>query len=238
MKTIKQLFFLSFVLWLASACDESLRIRGNGNITSEFRQALEFDQVTSSGNFDIHITKGDEYELTVNAESNLLPYIKTDFVGNKLSISVRGIHNLSNTLPMEIFLTTPNLSSIKQSGSGAITTGYFESNNFDLVISGSGYIETAVDCRNLEALISGSGKLKLLGEANMAKFTISGSGKIESYDFTLNECNANISGSGNMWVNAKDFIEARISGSGSVFYIGNPEVELHVSGSGSLINDN
>lgn len=238
MKTIKQLFILAIAFLLATSCDDEFRIRGNGIIETEGRSALDFDYVASSGNFDVHITPGDEFEIIVSAESNLLPYIKTDFIGSTLHINVKGVRNLQNTFPMEIYLTTPTLNGASLSGSGTITTGFFEANEYHLAISGSGYIETAVDCNLIEASISGSGGLSLAGDANTGIFNISASGEIESYDLTLDDCHANISGSGNMWVNVDEFLLARISGSGNVFYIGNPEVELHVSGSGSVIHDN
>mgnify|MGYP000462536412 CR=1 FL=1 len=96
----------------------------------------------------------------------------------------------------------------------------------------------AVETEKIEALISGSGKLNLSGVANNGKFNISGSGKIDAYDLELKSCNAKISGSGDMWVNAEENLSANISGSGSVFYYGNPEVESRISGSGKLIHEN
>jgi len=129
MKTIKHLFIILTILAFASSCTDDIRVSGNGNVKSEVRPAKEFSSVSSSGNFDIHITEGDEYEVVVSAESNLIPYIKTDINGDKLHVHTRGVNSLRNTLPMEIYITTPTLNEIKQSGSGMITTGFFDTNN-------------------------------------------------------------------------------------------------------------
>ena len=138
---------------------------------------------------------------------------------------------------MEVFITTPFLEGVKQSGSGIISTDYFVADNFNVVISGSGIIETAVDANTVDTNISGSGNLFISGNALHGEFTISGSGKVEAYDLDLRDCSAKISGSGNIWVNVERFLLASISGSGNVFYIGNPDIEMHVSGSGSVIHE-
>jgi len=139
---------------------------------------------------------------------------------------------------MEVYVTTPNLDGVKLSGSGIITTDYFSSNNFMISISGSGFIDAAVDAADVRATISGSGKLKLSGVADESVFDISGSGEIDSYDLSVITCRARISGSGDMWVNAEQNLHANISGSGNIFYFGNPNVESHISGSGNLIHEN
>lgn len=241
MKTMKHLFFSAAVLLLfaTTGCIDDFTIHGNGIVASEGRITYQFDEVKSEGAFDVHITNGDEFEVVVRAESNLLPYIETDVNNNNmLRIYFRGLHNVKNQLPMEVFVTTPYLNGVKQSGSGIITTDYFENNNFDVAISGSGVIETAVNTITLDAVISGSGNLIISGVAKQADLVVSGSGRLDAYDLTLRDCEALISGSGNMWVNVERFLNASISGSGSIYYSGEPNVETHISGSGRIIENN
>lgn len=239
MKTIKLLFFSGVVLLFATtSCIEDFIIRGNGIEASEGRITLDFDRVKSEGEFDVHITNGDEFEVMVYAESNIIPYIETNVNNNTLRIYIRGIHNVNNRLPMEIYITTPILNGVKQSGSGIITTDYFLTNHFDATISGSGKIETAFDATSVDAIVSGSGNLLLSGVATVADLLVSGSGKIDTYNLELQDCNAKISGSGNIWVSVERFLNASISGSGDIYYYGTPTIEKHISGSGKVINDN
>jgi hypothetical protein len=236
MKTIKLLFFSSVALLFATtSCIEDFTIHGNGMAASEERITTGFNQVKSEGEFDVHITSGDEFDIIVNAESNLLPYIETDVHNHNLRIHIRGIHNIKNQLPMEVYITTPYLDGITQSGSGMVTSDYFISDHFNATISGSGGISTAVDAVTVDALISGSGRLIISGSATDAGFTVSGSGKIKAGNFNVRDCTAKISGSGNMWVNVEQYLKASISGSGNVFYDGSPDIEKHISGSGNVI---
>jgi hypothetical protein len=239
MKTrILQLWIGALILALATTgCMDDLFIRGNGITLSETRFARPFSEVNSSGNFIVHVSPGDNYEIVVNAESNLLPYIETDIRNGRLNISVAGIHNLRNTRPMEVFVVTPYLDAVRMSGSGEITTGYFDTERFEAVISGSGLIETAVDARSAKLVISGSGYIDIFGKVRSAEMILSGSGKIFAYDLALLDCNATISGSGDMYVNANRNLEVRLSGSGNLFYIGNPIITSTVSGSGKIFRD-
>lgn len=241
MKTSK-LFILGaalFLLFATTGCIDDFTIRGNGIEATEGRITGRFDHVKTEGAFDVHITSGEEFDVVVRAETNILPYIETNVTSNHtLRIHIRGLHNVRNQLPMEVFVTTPYLEGVKQSGSGIITTDFFVADHFNATISGSGVIETAVDAGTINAVVSGSGQLFISGDAHNGDFLVSGSGRINAYDLTLNNCKGLISGSGNMWVNVERFLDATISGSGSIFYTGNPSVEKSISGSGRIIRKN
>lgn len=240
MKTIKQFFFFTsaILLFATTGCMEDFNIRGNGISASEGRITSNFTKVKSSGSFDVHIMHGDDYEVIVRAEENILQYIETFVSGSTLRIEIRGIHNVRNKLPMEVFITTPYIEGITQSGSGIITTDYFETNEINFLISGSGEISTSIDANRVDANISGSGMLNLSGNSSSAVFRISGSGKMNAEDLTTIDCKATISGSGSVLVNVERSLEATISGSGNVLYSGNPSIETHISGSGKVVQNN
>ena len=239
MKTIKQLTTGALlVIFLFTGCVDDIMVKGNGILRSEERITPNFSKVSSSGSFIVHITRGDEFDILVSAEENILPYIKTRVYGSDLHIDTRGFHSISNTLPMEVYITMPELRGVVLSGSGEITTDYFYPDHFNALVSGSGNISTAIEAKDIEAMLSGSGSLDLSGIAEEASLIVSGSGQIDAYHLDIEKCDAKISGSGDMWINASDFITASISGSGNVYYYGDPAVETHISGSGNVIHKN
>lgn len=235
MKTIKQLTVYSLLFVLATSCMEQFSIKGNGHDSTEERSVSAFNKVKSSGSFDIVITYGDNLEVLVNAEENIIPYIETSVSNNTLLIDIRGTNSVRNRLPMKVYITIPELAGVKQSGSGSITTDYFIAEKMELSISGSGSISTEVDADIVEAAISGSGWMLLSGNVGQSILNISGSGNINCSEMLVQSCNAHISGSGDMQVNAEESIYARISGSGSLYYQGNPKIETSISGSGKII---
>ena len=240
MKTTKIQFITAlFVLLLGtSSCLDEMFIEGNGISRTETRNAEGFNQISSSGDFTVTVMPGNFYSVEITAESNLLPYISTNVDGKTLKIRTTGIHSLRQTEPIEIFITTPVLNGLTLSGSGLIETGSFLSSDFDVSVSGSGDIKTIISSDKVNANISGSGTIYMEGDALNTNFVISGSGKIKSYNLIQDQCQAVISGSGDMYVNASQFIDARISGSGRVYFVNHPIVHTSISGSGDVVDKN
>jgi len=148
------------------------------------------------------------------------------------------MYSLRDHEPIEIYITTPVLNGVTLSGSGIIKTGSFMSDDFRVTLSGSGDIDTQISTETLKANVSGSGNIFIEGDAFESEFVISGSGKIKSYNLEQSICMAAISGSGDMYVNVSETIDARISGSGRVYYINYPIVHTSISGSGGVVDKN
>jgi hypothetical protein len=240
MKTTKITTLLLFCLILfgLNSCIEDIFIEGNGISRTESRSVSRFDQVSSSGDFLVTVMPGTGYSVEVTADSNLLPYIETDVVGSTLKIRTQGLYSLRDHDPIEIYITTPVLSGVTLSGSGLIETGSFSGKEFRVALSGSGDIDTQISADRIKVNVSGSGTIYLTGDADATEFVISGSGKIKSYDLEQNTCQATISGSGDMFVNVFEAIDAHISGSGRVNYINYPVIHTSISGSGKVVDRN
>jgi len=254
-KTNIILLIAAFML-IVTACDKSiLPVRGNGDVATETREMYEFDNVANAGQFDVYIIQSDEYNVTIEAESNLIGRIRTRMSGNTLEIDSRD--NLKPSRPMKLYIRTPDVRGVSLSGSGIIDLGDVVTDNLDVRLSGSGEIRGSVEaedvylsisgsgasnlelyCNTIEANISGSGDMYFNGTGNIAQFNISGSGAVRAYDFELQECTSKISGSGDMYLNVASLLNVIISGSGSIYYIGHPSINTDISGSGNLINKN
>lgn len=243
---------LVVTILLSTSCRKYPKIVGNGQLTTEERQLVSFNQIDNSGTFNVFIRQDSIFTATVEAESNLIPYIRTLINGNTLEIDTR--ENLESNYPINVFVSAPIIQSIDLSGSGYISIDSLNSDYLEVLLSGSGSIEGSTVTNSLVAKISGSGNINLesytntsdirisgsgniylLGESSSGSFSISGSGQISSYSFTQNECIAKISGSGNMYLNVIDYLDVTIAGSGSVYYIGDPSINVSITGSGQLI---
>ena len=63
------------------------KINGSGVAASESRPSSEFSGVEVGGVFQVEITAGKEYSIQVQADDNLLPYVKTEVDSGVLKIS-------------------------------------------------------------------------------------------------------------------------------------------------------
>ncbi len=257
MKTKTTLIALITAFFLVNtACNKTgTRIKGNGNVTTETRSMPAFNKVVNEGSFDVYIIQDSVYEVTIEAESNLISSIRTNMSGSTLIIDTKD--NLKNTYPMKLYIRTPDVNGVSLSGSGIIDLGTVVTTSLEVQLSGSGNITGSVDaddlsisingsgdasmtvvCTTIETSISGSGSMQFNGSATIAHFNISGSGAVKAYEFELKNCYTNISGSGDMFVNVSDILDVKISGSGSIYFMGYPQITSDITGSGSIISVN
>jgi hypothetical protein len=231
------------------------RVEGNMDVETEIRELPAFEKVSNEGNFDVYIIQDGLSEVEIEAESNLIPLIRTEIEGSTLVIDTKD--DLRNNYPMKIYVHTDELNEIRLGGSGILEAQSIQTDDLEIDLSGSGdmwFSGTCNDvdcnlsgsgnitfenltCDEFEADISGSGEIEVEnGTANSGDLTISGSGSIRAYELLLKECHAKISGSGSIYVYVQEHLYVTISGSGSVYYLGNPIVETNISGSGSVIH--
>ena len=120
------------------------------------------------------------------------------------------------------------------SGSGSISVKNTKSDETSTSINGSGSMYLSLKTTKINADINGSGKIKASGIANSATLQITSSGNIEAYSLIVNDCDAAITGSGDITITVLDTLLATIKGSGSIKYDGSPNVTTSISGSGSV----
>jgi len=252
LKSTTIILLIATAVLIAPGCRKYPKLVGNGQVTTEERSLFSFNEVESSDVFNVYIKHDSVYTATVEAESNLIPYIRTIVNGNTLEIDTR--ENIESNYPINVYVTTPIIKKASLSGSGYMSidslnteyleivlsgsgeiSGYATASSLTTNISGSGNISLEAYTNSCNAGISGSGNINLVGETLSGSFTISGSGQINAFSFSQNECIAKISGSGNMNLNVIDFLDVTISGSGSIYYIGDPSINVSITGSGELI---
>jgi hypothetical protein len=232
-------------------------IEGNGNLETESRTAVPFTSIANETSFHVAYVQGDEYIITVEAESNILPYIETDIRGGALEIkTISGIHCLRYTTQPVITITAPSISELVSSGSGDIVAAGLDGEEVRLVASGSGdiiagtisAIETSIVISGsgnimtddivsttLKATLTGSGDLTTSGTTVSNRYVVSGSGSIFSRELVTEAAVVTMTGSGSVYVTVSDHLDIVISGSGNLYLQGDPSVNLTRSGSGRVI---
>lgn len=251
MKAMKQLFLLSSLLLLVSSC---ISINNGSTVVSFSGKDFEgapskivstehFTSLHNSGSLPVVYRKGDTYEVKVEGDESMFVNAKLEVVKDELMIGLEP--GTYKDLWLRVVVTSPDISSVWQSGSGKIDcsslTGQRE---LTLWVSGSGSISAdTVICQNLTTNVSGSGHLTV-GYAACAEesATVSGSGMVKMHEAAVaNDMKMLISGSGSAQCNHLDVLstlEARVSGSGSVKVNGQAEkVKAIVQGSGSIGGD-
>jgi hypothetical protein len=211
------------------------QVVGSGVVASEDREVAGFRTIAVTGSGEVIITPGAAPALTIEAEDNLLPLIRSDVEGGKLTLGFKSNTWVKATKPIVFRLTVAELDAVSVAGSGTVTAGKLVGDKFDLSISGSGDATLKeIDVKALNVSLSGSGSFAASGSAGEATFGISGSGSVKAPDLAASAVTVKISGSGDADVRAAESLDVGVSGSGDVTYRGDPKVTKRISGSGSV----
>ncbi len=211
---------LCFLLLLTTACSITINgpttVRGSGNIKSETRSVSGFTGVQLSSSADVEISFGDTESVSVEADDNLLPYIRTYVRAGTLVIDTQTLTSISTSSQVRVTIVMKSLEQAAVAGSGNITI-------------------SDLNAQDVAFNLPGSGKITASGTANGVTITLNGSGDIDCGALQAKSANVKIFGSGNITVNVSDSLNATILGSGNIQYRGNPSnVTKSISGSGNI----
>ncbi len=213
-------------------------IKGNGNITTITRTTNNYDGIKCAGNMDFILVNGNEGNITIEGEENLLDYIVTEVKGNNLVVKVKNGKSLKPSRGNSIKITIPfkDISKVSLAGSGDLwNEDPINSSNLDVSLAGSGDIVLNINTSYTKGAVAGSGDLKLKGSTNNLVVKVAGSGDFHGFDLNSNNTEVSVAGSGGAEVVSNESITAKVAGSGDVVYKGNPGKEdTKVAGSGSI----
>lgn len=227
------------VLLLTSACGigGGGRAIGTGPLVDNDRMLTAFDEISNETSADLTVTFGETQRVTVNAQADVQPILKTEIKGDRLTITAD--KNFDGNAGTNIVITVAELENFASDGSGNATISGFDGNKLQVAIDGSGDLEVRESkFDNLDLDLDGSGHVRFGGKGNDLKIKSNGSGDVDAYDWNANDVVVQAKGSGNVRVNADNKLDVKLSGSGNVYYRGNPDLQLEDDGSGEVKADN
>ena len=218
------------------SCGYRERVQGNGNITTESRTTGNFKGVQLRGSMNVHLIKGADHAVKIEAEENIIPYIETYVNDEKLIIKYTDNVNINTRKNTTVMVTLPDLQEAEITGSGDITgeTKFTGSDEIELKITGSGNMKLELDAPAVEAKITGSGDIHLSGNTRNIECSTTGSGKIDAAALKAENAVVKTFGSGNIHVFASVKLDATVNGSGDITCKGGGTVSSKIHGSGTV----
>src|SRR5690606_2843610 len=94
-------------------------ISGNGKLSSEKRDISGVHTIKTSGSIDVEIISGDNYNLIVEDDENLIKYVVTDIDDGVLNIHYKNGYSIRDGNG-KVTVTVPSLNNVSTSGSADI----------------------------------------------------------------------------------------------------------------------
>lgn len=212
-------------------------VTGNGVLAHDVRAVGNVSAIDVSGPLEVNVRVGVAPSLEVDADSNLLPLIRTEVVGGVMRMWVQGSARSNNS--MRVTYTLPSLSYVNASGSGRLSISELNGAPLDFSKSGSGVANLAGRVGRLDLRSNGSGQVNASAlHAGDANVSLSGSGRMSLGQVKGNALTVDLHNSGTVQIGgAVASVSARSSGSGSVNLIGlvSEQADLSNNGSGEII---
>ena len=209
-------------------------VRGSGDIESEERDVSGFNEVSFTGMGNLIITQGKEESLRVEADDNILPLIRTEGFGDRLTIGFKRGYNFIPAANIKFYLTVVDLNKISFSGAGKVDCEGLETDKLEFDISGAGDIDFNLSADEIRITSSGAGDLTLSGKVESQDVDISGVGRYNAEELESKECEIEVAGAGSATVNVAEELNISLSGVGNVYYIGTPQIRQDISGLGKV----
>ena len=177
-------------------------VQGSGNIQSEKRDVSGFMEIEASGAINLEIVAQKDFSVEVEADDNLLQYIKTEISGDTLKVFTKDRISPRNKLVVKISM--PELTALDVSGASGATVS-----------------NVKTDSLKLEA--SGASKIKIDGEANSLESEASGASTIDAEGLKVENADVEANGASNTTVSATNELKANASGASTIYYTGEPK---------------
>ncbi|HSX49505.1 MAG TPA: DUF2807 domain-containing protein [Cellvibrio sp.] len=222
----------------------------------------DFSEFSSGGNISVEISQdGSEY-LRVEAEAEVMPRVKVDQSGDRVSVWVKNEGGFFNWFghgndPVRVVLHVKQLTYLEISGGARATLGDFQGEKFHANVSGAGNINfAALNAKFLKMDLSGAANVRINSvNSQEQKFDLSGASKLEvQAESNTQELHAQASGASNFQARplttkraylgasgashaearVTELLEANASGASRVDYYGNPKVKSDSSGASNV----
>jgi hypothetical protein len=209
---------------------------GNGMLARDERAVGSLPGLEVGGAVQVDVRVGGAPSLLVEADSNLLPLIRTVPKGDRLVITTEGSYRTSN--PVHITYTVPQLTDLRVSGSGRMNVTGLNGAPLRVRQSGAGRLELAGEVSGLDVHSSGAGRLDAEQlHARNANIEASGAGRVSVGDVRGDYASVSTSGAGEVTVaGAVRSLTARVSGSGTANLerLASEQADLKTSGAGDI----
>lgn len=210
---------LSISLILAGGCgfgrfSKLKGVQGSGTAKIERREVSGFSKIEAGGAVNLTIRTQNDFDVSIEADDNLLRYIKTEVDGDTLKIYSEGSISTKNNINVKILM--PEIKSLNVSGASAA-------------------VVSNVKTESVELTASGASKIKIDGSAKDLESDASGSSKIDAENLTVENAEAETSGASSSTISASNDLKLDASGASSIYYTGEPKnIKQNSSGASSI----
>lgn len=231
-------------------------IEGSGSVKQREVYVSSFSQIEIDLPAAIHVRYGEQPDLFIQTDENILDHIHSKVNGDTLFLTLNPDDCCIEPTVLNVYVSMQQFEGIRTDGSvHVMLKDSFDTEHFAATITGAGELEMRAPLRaeTIEFNVDGSGRVSgelytdslmtsldgtariiLAGSASYHLLDVDGAATVNAFHLNTSHTEINLDGSAHLEVQADDRLDVSIDGIGEVYYSGNPEVEQQIDGIGSV----
>ncbi|WP_242920482.1 PspC domain-containing protein [Pontibacter liquoris] len=214
-----------------------LRDLNEYNSNSQRYNFSNFNHISVAGPYHVQLTQGNNYSVQVRAGQKELKRVEMEQNGDELVINYqdRTINLLSDTEPILIQITAPDITKIDLSGAIKADVNGITSSNLEVSLTGATKAAFNVRTRTLKADIAGASASKFMGTTDSFDVNAAGACSIEADQLRARQVDIDADGMTVAKVYASATLRAEASGASQIKYKGNPtDTRINANGASKV----
>jgi len=211
-----------FIPVLLAGCENKC-IEDSGNSVTRSVAVKNFDKIKVDGAIKLILTQDSSYKVQVDADSNIIAYVKADVSGSELKVKL-DYDKYCGTDSIVVHVGIGELKQLELDGAVKVVgEGRIYANDVNLNFSGASDVGLDLSAAKVTTKVDGVGKIALTGQAGVHDLKIKGTAKVEAFDFIVGVYNIETDGTGKANINVLNELKVKTSGSSEIYYKGNPK---------------
>jgi hypothetical protein len=210
-------------------------VKGNGNVTTEYRDVGDFDKVKVSTGLKVVLIQSDKNLVTVETDENLHEVIRTEVKRGELNIFTEGRIKQSRKLLITVELI--DLDELQSSSGAQVSTdGMLRLKHFSTKASSGSQQKLSLNTQKLEAKTSSGAQIRMDGKTGDADYSASSGSHLKAGELVAKSGKADVSSGAHIYMEVTSDFEGEASSGGHIYYSGNPSsVDIKTSSGGNII---
>lgn len=214
------------------------KIKGSGYVLTQQRETAYFNGISVSNHISVYIVQGELQPITVEADNNLFPYIKTIVRNQTLKIYVPDTVNIVRFADMNVLISMPHLSTLTAKQSSYIdgTPQRWKADSIILRAGSGSRIKLDANAKNISITGRSSAIFELKGSTQTLDVRLKTDARLIARDLAAEKADLELATGAHAEVRVSKQIAYDLSGNARLIIKDNPKVTSSEVNTGSKVS--